>query len=568
MDTADGRSDPSGADPGPASDDAPTPPAPRADAPPGPTFDEPDAGIPHDPDAFVVEDVPRASAGQPARAGGVDERGRLRSGRLAGLSMGTAIWTLSWPVLTEQGLNWLVGMTDTVLAARLDEGEAAADAIGLGAYVMWFLGLSIMAVGVGATTLISRSVGKGRLGVANGVMGQALAAGILFGGIVGVIVALATPGLAAMNLADGTARAHFASYMLPIALTTPIASTLFVLAAVSRGAGDSKRPLLAMGVRNAVNIVVSFLLSGVVLPLPGWLGGGELASPFRGTPLDLGVLGIALGTVLGDLAGAAIVLRFACSGKWGIRLRSRWLRPRRATLARLWRLGWPNFVETGGMWTGNYAVVTIVAALGPGVMGAHIITIRIESLSFLPGFAMGMVAATLAGQYLGAGRPDLAKRAAFRCMLITCLVMGALGLVYVWVPEAIVAKISSQAAHLALAPMPLLICGLVQIPFALALVFRQALRGAGDVRVTMAITWFTTYAVRLPLAFICAGVDLPIGPQGDPWLTIPNPAPAWLADAGIHGLTGVWFGLCLELTIRGLVFSARYLEGGWLRQRV
>ena len=34
------------------------------------------------------------------------------------------------------------------------------------------------------------------------------------------------------------------------------------------------------------------------------------------------------------------------------------------------------------------------------------------------------------------------------------------------------------------------------------------------------------------------------------------------------GFTGLWLGLCLELTVRGVVFAGRFFQGGWTRQRV
>ena len=56
---------------------------------------------------------------------GLTPDGRLRSGRLAGLSMRGAIWMLSWPILVESLLNSFVGLTDTYLSAALVNGEAA-----------------------------------------------------------------------------------------------------------------------------------------------------------------------------------------------------------------------------------------------------------------------------------------------------------------------------------------------------------------------------------------------------------------------------------------------------------
>src|SRR5204863_7143728 len=110
----------------------------------------------------------RRAPGSPARAAAVD--GRIRSGRLAGLGMGAAIWVLAWPILAESFLNSLVGLTDTFLSAQLS--EAATDAIGGASYLLWFIGLVVQAIGVGATALISRAVGRGRVAVANAAVGQ------------------------------------------------------------------------------------------------------------------------------------------------------------------------------------------------------------------------------------------------------------------------------------------------------------------------------------------------------------------------------------------------------------
>ena len=54
------------------------------------------------------------------------DHGRLTTGRLAGLSLPAAVWVLSWPILAESVLNSLVGLTDTVLAAGIEDGGAAA----------------------------------------------------------------------------------------------------------------------------------------------------------------------------------------------------------------------------------------------------------------------------------------------------------------------------------------------------------------------------------------------------------------------------------------------------------
>ncbi|MGD1915009.1 MAG: MATE family efflux transporter [Phycisphaerales bacterium] len=517
--------------------------------------------------------------GPPPPAHGLDEHGRLRSGRLKGLSMAAAIWVLSWPILVESALNALVGLTDTVLASQLTgDGKGAlgvsavdaVDAISAASFIMWFIGLTFMALGMGATSLISRSVGRGRMGVAGAAMAQCLVLSMVLAGVVGVLVAVSTywiPGF--MGLSEAGAKA-FRVYMLIIAGATPIAGILFGGIACLRGAGDSVRPLWAMIARNVVNIAVSFALSGVDLPF--------LPNPFE---FNLGIVGIAIGTVAGDAVGAAMILSFCLKGKSGVRLRLRRLRPHWHTIYRLVRLGLPNYIESLGMWVGNFAIVFFVAHLAvkdalqvvmestpgqsSGLLGSHMWAIRIEAISFLPGFAMGIAAATLAGQYLGAGSPRHAIRGVLICAALASGLMGAIGLALFLFPLQITNVLTPVPEHREIVPQLLMICGVVQIPFAMAIVFRQALRGVGDVRVVMALTWITTYGVRLPAAYLISGVRIPL-PEFLGGGEMLNPMGEFMGWE--PSLTRMWLAICSELIIRGLVFTIRFGQGTWTKIRV
>ncbi len=491
----------------------------------------------------------------------LSDDGRFKSGRLKGLTMGAAIFVLAWPVVLESFLNSLVGLVDTKLSASLENGEAATDAIGGASYIMWLIGLVIMAIGVGATALIARSVGKGRLGVANVVLGQALTLALASGVIIGTLIWFFSGSIVQLLNMSPEAGVFFDQYMKIIALGVPAASMLFALIACSRGAGDSISPLIAMIVRNAVNIVVSWLFSGVTV--------AGFTSPLG---LDWGVQGIAFGTIIGDFFGALVILYMAVSGRWSIRLKLRRMKIHSIMVWRLIRLGVPNFLETFGMWIGNFFIIVFVGLLAnqvgtDGLLGAHIIGIRIEAFSFMPGFGMGIAAATLTGQYLGMGRPDLAKKAVFRCTVIAAIIMGSLGLVFVFFAHPITAALSKQEAHMEMVPPLLIICGIIQVPFAIGIVFRTAMRGAGDVKFVMGMTWFTTYALRLPMAYFISGVDITL-PERLGGGVIENPR-IFESLFGLEpSLTALWIALCSEMVLRGILFSIRFYHGGWLKARV
>lgn len=516
-------------------------------------------------------DLAARSVGRRRGGAGLDASGRLRTGRLAGLSMGGAIWVLSWPILVESVLNSFVGLTDTVLAAQLS--EAATDAIGAAAYFQWFISLIAMALATGATALVSRSVGKGRLAVAKAAVGQTIVLALAAGTVVGSGMYAGAGFIADLiNLPD-EAAGLFETFMRIVSVSVPAGSVLFAGIACLRGAGDSLTPLIAMACVNVVNIVTSFILAGVAVGYTQ-LQDGELVRHVLLEPVledGYGVLGIAAGTVAAHAVGALLIVSFLVRGTQGVRLAGRWLKPHWVTMGRLVRLGIPNFGESLGMWLGNFLVVMMVGWLTlarqategageGGLFGAHILAIRIEAFSFLPGFSMGMAAATLAGQYLGAGSVAHARRAILWCTAAGAGMMTLMGVAFFTIPEQIVGLMSAEPSHLEMTPPILAICGYVQLFFGIALVIRSSLRGAGDVHAAMWITWVTTYVIRLPAAYLLSGVDIRFGET-----VLENPMPD---DFPVSGLTGLWLGLCGELVIRGFFFAARFLQGGWARAKV
>jgi putative MATE family efflux protein len=505
----------------------------------------------------------------PTGAAPVEET-RIKAGKLAGLTMNRAIWVLSWPIMADSVLNSLVGLTDTVLAANLPSGEAATDAVGGASYVMWLVGLVIMAIDVGVTALVSRAVGAGRLAVAGAAAGQAMLLAVVSGFAVGILVLLLAAPLGALMSLQGESARAFQIYMRVMAAGVPFTAILYAGIAVARGAGDSLRPLGAMFIVNLVNMGLSWTLAGADLKRTTFENGTAITRTVLHNPfgINLGVAGIGLGTAIANAIGAVFITVMLVRGvggrerREGVVLRARRLRPHAHTMRRLIRTGLPNFAETLGMWAANFLVIIMVGWMGQAVIGAHIVAVRIESFSYLPGFAMGTAAATLAGQFLGAGAPRLAKRAVLRCTVVTIVMMGFMGLLFILIPRRITGLLTSQPTHLDLVPKALFIAGWVQIPFGIGIILRSALRGAGDVKVVMWLTWLTSYGVRLPLAWAFSGVDIPI--------------PHWLGGGVIHnpfgvaggGLPGLWVGLCAELTARAGVFAARFFHGGWTSVRV
>jgi Na+-driven multidrug efflux pump len=149
----------------------------------------------------------------------------------------------------------------------------------------------------------------------------------------------------------------------------------------------------------------------------------------------------------------------------------------------------------------------------------------------------------MAGQYLGARNPRMAQRSVLACAAVAVAIMGSMGVLFMTSGRFLTSVISSEDVFLRHVPNMLFICGTIEIFFALALVFRQALRGAGDAMGPFLITTVSSYLVRLPLAWYF-GVHLEMG------------------------IEGIWVGMCLEIVVRSGLFAARFFQGRWKRIRL
>lgn len=482
----------------------------------------------------------------------VDDERIIRSGRLAGKSLWQAVWILSVPVMIQQLTGALVGTTDTLLAGNLppDVRAAALDGVGFGAAFMWIATIVLAGLGVGAQAIVARGMGGGSTSEARVAAGTGTTASLVAGVLGGVLVWFSAPVIgAAMGLSE-QANSFATEYVRIIALSMPLLGVMTVGGMTLHGAGETSRPSSIAVIVNVVNVVFSWALSGVVISV----GQAVLPNWFGLDPTRWGVTGIAGGTAIAYVVGGVLTWLVLNRGVKDFRVRTRDLVPDKAMLRRIVALGIPNMLEGGVMWaTTSIGVTKFIGmaaaaeggASGPaqGLFGAHMIAVRWEAFSFLPGFAMGTAAGALAGQYLGAGSPALARRAIWVCLWIGMAIMGVLGTAFMFLGHPLALLMTRDPVAVEEVPKVLFICGLVQIPFAMSIVLRQALKGCGDARWTFYITLVSMTAVRLPLAYLC-GVVL-----------------GW-------GLSGIWIGLCVELAVRGFLFLARFQWGRWAQLQV
>lgn len=436
-------------------------------------------------------------------------------------------WPMVWlalPVVGEQLLSMTVGLTDVYLAGHL--GDASADAttaVGSIAYFLWLIGLITGAISAGSTAIIARAVGARHRSLANSVCGQSVTAAMVLGVVLGaVMLAFAEPITRATGLPE-SARPMALLYLRVLAFSLPFSTLIFAGSACLRGAGDTLTPAVTMITVDTCNAILSVSLTRGLFGLP-----------------TLGFKGIAIGTLAAYVIGGTFLLVMLLRGRRKLRLFPHRMRPHWHTLRRVLRIGLPSGFEGALTWIAQFWILRIINT-GPGgsVAGAaHAVAIRVESFSFLIGFALATATATMVGQSLGMRDPRRAARAAWLGFAAGGGFMAACGFAFVLSPRPLAALLAGDPRVADLAAQCLFPVGFAQIGFAAAMIFGGALRGAGDTVSVMRITLATTFGLRLVGVLIVGA-----------WLKL--------------GVAAIWVVLSVELVIRGGLIFAHFLRGKW-----
>ncbi len=419
-------------------------------------------------------------------------------GKLAGLSLPRQIVSIAlWPLL-EQVMSFIAASTSLFLATHMgtpgEMTEKIASGIGVTGYVMWLGFLMQGAVGMGATAIVSRMTGARRFGEANYAANQAATLGFI-AGILSALLMYATADFLVSNILklSDYAQEVALTYMYTGCWVAIFSGIVFAVNAALRGAGDTRTPFLIMLVVDGLTIIFSIILVKC---------------------FGLFVEGLALGMVAGMAVAAAILLGILLHRTLKMRRALRGqpldayaatqegnyvpplflspasLRPDWSMMYRILAIGLPQAMEVGGIWLIQIYVLRVISQLGDAYVGAHNIAIRIESLSFLPGFAIGMAGATLVGQYLGAGSVRMALATARRCLRYSVVFMGCMGIVFALFPGVFVEIFAANSRGLLEATIPVVQVFIIAEPFyAAMLTLKMCLRGAGYTRRVMLVSY-------------------------------------------------------------------------------
>lgn len=257
----------------------------------------------------------------------------------------------------------------------------------------------------------------------------------------------------------------------------------------------------------------------------------------------LGVIGAAIGSGLAYAVACCIETWYAAtqSKEIGISKERGSFRPEWRYIKSAAKISLPMAAQYIMIDGAQIVSTMIVAPLGTIAIAANTLAITAESLCYMPGHGIGEAATTVVGQSIGAGRKKLCMSFARISLAFGMTVMALMGVIMFFTAVPLMSLLTPVDDIIQLGAGCLRLEAFAEPFFAAALVSNAILLGAGDTVKPAIISLCSMWFVRLTLAAALA-------PQ--------------------YGLYGVWIGMAIELTVRGIVFLLRVFKGNWMKKAI
>lgn len=391
---------------------------------------------------------------------------------------------LAWPVVITRSAQVVVGFTDAAMVARLGESELAATTAG--ATNVFNILILPMGVAFIVSTYASQKVGAGDAAGARryGFYGLVLAAAA---GVACMAALPAVPSLLSLFHYTPEVTALMTAYLWWRLPSGGFAIGLEALGNYYNGLGNTRLPMAAQVIAMVANVGLNWVLIF-----------GHLGAP------ALGVTGAALASSIATLLGFAFLLTCFLTGV-GQRTRAM---PRLAwsELGQMLKIGLPSglnwFVEFAAF---SFFINVVVAGLGTTALAAVMAVFQLNSISFMPAFALASAGAIFVGQAIGAKRHDDVPRTVRLTFSVAAVWQGGVGLGYLLAPALLFSVFikdgASQADFLEAGVRVLMLSAAWQLVDAGSMVLAEALRAAGDTAFTFWVRASIAWGVFAPGAW-------------------------------------------------------------------
>ena len=412
--------------------------------------------------------------------------------------------SLSWPMVLTEGFAVIPMTLDVVWVGRL--GPTAIAGVGVASIAVMLAMSAKVGLMAGLRAIVARFVGEGDTAGAIHAAQQALIISIVYGvttAVVGTVFADEVLGLFGV---DAEVVAAGSGYMRVMSAGLFSFSLRIMADSTMQASGDTVTPMRITFLTRSVHMLLAPFI------ILGWWGFPAV-----------GILGAGIVNVMAHTLAMLIGLWVLFTGRSRLRLTLSGFRADFTMIRRIVRVGIPALVMTAQRSLGYIALTWLMAPFGTVAMAAHSLVQRVDTVLFLPNWALSAGAGVLVGQNLGAREPQRAERSAWLATGLVGAVMAVGCVVLLLWAEGIVGLFNTEPELVATGAGFLRIAAAGYTVMAPVISLSQAIAGAGDTIPAMVISAAMVWVVQVPLAFALPDVA-GLGVNGVRWAIVAGTA--------------------------------------------
>ena len=422
-------------------------------------------------------------------------------------------------------IGGLQGIVDHVRVGHY-VGFTGNAAIGVGWQIFLVVVVFISSLFTGMGVLVSRYAGANEPDKVNRVVYQAFLTSVVLGlGVLAPLGYALSPWLLELVHASPEVRAAALPYLRTMFVCSIGQLLYFMIAGALRAAGDARTGLrIGMWILG-LNVGLNMILIRGWGPIPAF-----------------GAQGAALGTAIASTAASAAGIFLMSTGRVVVNIARVPRRPDWGIIRALFRFGLPAGVQGVAM---NVAGVLLLRFMGglpysAEAQAAYAVCYT-ELFSFITWTSVGLMgaAAAIAGQNLGAGRPDRSMHAVQVAARFGLAIAGTIGVIFLVFADQLMGFFGLTDPTVVLVGRQLLrylsVSGLF---ITVALTYTGGLQGTGDTKSPLYITLVAQIVVPLGLCF-------------------------YLQGTGQLQASGIWLAIVLGHLTRCVLSAARFHQGRW-----
>jgi putative MATE family efflux protein len=338
--------------------------------------------------------------------------------------------------------------------------------------------------------LVARFAGANDQDKVNRTVYQAfLTAFVLSVGILAPVGYFSAPTLLELVNATPEVKAEALPYLRTMFLFSIGMLMFFMLSGALRAAGDARTGLHLGAAMTVLNITLNVILISGAGPIPAF-----------------GTRGAAMGTVIASTTVSLAALWMVLKGKLVVHFPEQmsW-KPDWQIIRQLFRFGLPTGIQGVAMNAAGVLMLGFIGSLEHSAEAQAAYAVGYAELfSLITWTSVGLMgaAAAVAGQNLGAGRPERSEQAVHIAARIGLGVAAAVGAMFMLIPEQLLAMFGlTDPVVVGIGKELLRFLTVSGFFITVALTFTGGLQGTGDTRSPLFITLISQVAVPLGICF-------------------------------------------------------------------